>query len=447
MIQFNQNNTLLEMEDNCDWPILDFSKFENEMISGLTLDEICKVLNPTYSETIAAGHDDQGQSSRFGASLEMNEVKDLNSSVKSKNTLKRDKWASNIFVEWLKSRDTSSNYLEMDDTDLVDTLPRFIHEVRRKDGKRYPAASLVSIIAGIQNTFPQDRNINFFRLEKFSLVRDSLDSSMKISNKELAEVKRKSASTVSFDDEERLWECSFGEETPKKLLQTLFFLNGIHFALRGGEEHSNLLIEQFKIEERNGKKCLVYTEVSSKTYVGGLKNVRTQPKVVVHFESQNKKRCHVALFENFLKLRPRDSSRFYLRPLSSPRQEQWFSNRPIGKNQLCKYMKNIYSQAGLSSQMVTNHSLRATCATRLFHANVDEQLIMERTGHRSVTGVRAYKRTSDFHLENCSAIIDDQFVKRKVANSSERQTPFSVTNNFFMNNCTVTINSQKSDDP
>ena len=63
MISFNQNNTLLEMEDNCDWPILDFSKFEDEMISGLTLDEINKVLNPTheYSENIAdPGHDDQG---------------------------------------------------------------------------------------------------------------------------------------------------------------------------------------------------------------------------------------------------------------------------------------------------------------------------------------------------------------------------------------------------
>ena len=414
-----------------DWPILDFSKFDNGMISGLTLEEINRVLNPTYSEAILDADEDQGQSSRFGASLEIKEVEDLNSSVKSKNTLKRDKWASNIYMDWLKARVISTNYLKMDDECLIDTLPRFIHEVRRKDGKRYPAASLVSIIAGIQNTFPRDRNVNFFRSEKFRLVRDSLDSSMKISNKELAEMKRKSAPIVSFDDEEKLWKCSFGEETPKKLLQSLFYLNGIHFALRGGEEHSNLLIEQFKIEEREGKKCLVYTEVSSKTYVGGLKNVRTQPKVVVHYESQNKERCHVALFEKFLKLRPGDSSRFYLRPLNSPRQELWFSKRPIGKNQLCKYMKTIYSEAGLSSQMVTNHSLRATCATRLFHANVDEQLIMERTGHRSVTGVRAYKRTSDFHLENCSAIIDDQFAKRKATNSSKRQTTSSVTNNFL----------------
>ena len=42
----------------------------------------------------------------------------------------------------------------------------------------------------------------------------------------------------------------------------------------------------------------------------------------------------------------------------------------------------------------TNHSLRASLATRLFDAEVDEQLIMSRTGHSSTDGVRGYKRAS-----------------------------------------------------
>jgi len=40
----------------------------------------------------------------------------------------------------------------------------------------------------------------------------------------------------------------------------------------------------------------------------------------------------------------------------------------------------------------TNHSLKVSTATRLYSADVDEQLIMARTGHSSVTGVHAYKR-------------------------------------------------------
>ena len=57
-------------------------------------------------------------------------------------------------------------------------------------------------------------------------------------------------------------------------------------------------------------------------------------------------------------------------------------------------VKKMYADANITGYK-TNHSLRATTATRLYHAGVDEQLIMERTGHRSLDGVISYKRTSD----------------------------------------------------
>ena len=53
----------------------------------------------------------------------------------------------------------------------------------------------------------------------------------------------------------------------------------------------------------------------------------------------------------------------------------------------------------------TNHSLRATAATRLYQAGVDEQLIMEKTGHRSLEGMRSYKRTNTVQQENISDIL------------------------------------------
>ena len=40
----------------------------------------------------------------------------------------------------------------------------------------------------------------------------------------------------------------------------------------------------------------------------------------------------------------------------------------------------------------SNHSLRSTCATSLYHANIGEQVIQEITRHRSLA-VRSYKRT------------------------------------------------------
>ena len=56
-------------------------------------------------------------------------------------------------------------------------------------------------------------------------------------------------------------------------------------------------------------------------------------------------------------------------------------------------MTRLCAAAGIGG-FKTNHSLRATAATRLYQSGVDEQLVMERTGHRSLEGMRTYKRTS-----------------------------------------------------
>ena len=74
-------------------------------------------------------------------------------------------------------------------------------------------------------------------------------------------------------------------------------------------------------------------------------------------------------------------------------------------------MVNICKTSGIP-RTVSNHSLRATCATRLYHANIDKQTIMERIGNRSVTGVRTHKRRSDVHIENCSAILDGKTMRQ-----------------------------------
>ena len=56
-------------------------------------------------------------------------------------------------------------------------------------------------------------------------------------------------------------------------------------------------------------------------------------------------------------------------------------------------MSEMCKECGIGG-FKTSHSLRATAATRLYSAGIDEQLVMERTGHHSLEGIRSYKRTS-----------------------------------------------------
>lgn len=87
----------------------------------------------------------------------------------------------------------------------------------------------------------------------------------------------------------------------------------------------------------------------------------------------------------------------------------------------------------------SNHSLRASCATRLFNAGVDEQLIARQTGHRS-SAIRAYKRPTP-HLERTvssaiqgsksdNANDDEVSGKRFCADKESGSMNFTINVNF-----------------
>ena len=79
---------------------------------------------------------------------------------------------------------------------------------------------------------------------------------------------------------------------------------------------------------------------------------------------------------------------FYRRPLAVGIR---YGEQVLGINKIKELMKEITGKAGLVGNF-TNHSGKRTCATQLYQAGVDEQEIMSRTGHRSETAVRKYKR-------------------------------------------------------
>ncbi|XP_046575115.1 uncharacterized protein LOC124283129 [Haliotis rubra] len=128
--------------------------------------------------------------------------------------------------------------------------------------------------------------------------------------------------------------------------------------------------------------------------------------------------------------RPRDgkSSAFYLRQKRFVKDNAWFADCPIGKHPLRGTVGRICKLAGFAG-FYSNHSLRATTATRLYDAGVDEQLIAERTGHKSVA-IRSYKRTSS----EMEARVDDIIQRKRpcvtaaaTATSTTSSPTFSVS--------------------
>ena len=70
---------------------------------------------------------------------------------------------------------------------------------------------------------------------------------------------------------------------------------------------------------------------------------------------------------------------------------EWFTRNPVGYNPLGQTVRKLCEAAGIKGHF-TNHSLRATTATRGLTKGVPEKFVMERTGHCDVRSLQWCER-------------------------------------------------------
>ncbi len=246
-------------------------------------------------------------------------------------------------------------------------------------------------------------------------MRNMLDNCMKELSKEGVIREYQEAKAISIQDEEHLWQMGLlGDDTPEKLVNTLLYLMGLHFALRACDEHKALKVGYYsqlhtKMDHDSNRCYLEYTEKHSKSFQGGIQQLRDKPKVVYVFENvERPERCIVYIFEKYLAKRPSQdpkcSKDLYLRPLVKPQNPNiWYSCQPLGLGMLSKVIAKLCHAGGLEGRY-SNHNLRSTAATLMYNSNIDEQQITEVTGHKSIA-VRNYKRTSMKKQQEVSEVL------------------------------------------
>ena len=143
---------------------------------------------------------------------------------------------------------------------------------------------------------------------------------------------------------------------------------------------------------------------------------------------------------------------FYLQPLKNPTSQCWYSVKPIGHDTLDKAVARMCSLGGVGGY----RTIRATAATRLYQAGVDEQLIMEKTGHRSTEGARSYKHTSEQQLQQLSDILHGssstanhtasliQPLQQPLSDKQESSTEISVHHSSASKNVTMNFTQTPS---
>jgi len=286
-------------------------------------------------------------------------------------------------------------------------------------------------------------HINIFKDPGFSQFQMVLEAEMKhLQSAGIGAVQRKAE---TCDEEEILWQKGIlGDHTAEALLNTMVYMNGVYFSLRGGNEHRNLRHEPSQIQLfENPGECpyLKYSENLSKNHPGGLKGRKNKQKIVSHHANlSNPERCFVRLYKLYNSRCPpnRPKNAYYLKPIKGATKEDdiWYTDQPVGHCTLDTTIKRMCKQAGISG-FRTNHSLRSTTATRLYQSGcVEEQEIMQRTGHRSIEAVRSYKRPSNEQLIHVSDIL---------YNNSNAKKPCS-SNSHVDFNSTKTLSLECSND-
>ncbi|XP_067654082.1 uncharacterized protein KIAA1958-like [Haliotis asinina] len=367
---------------------------------------------------------------------------DLNEKLKlriPKSTQYKNTWAMEVFQRWQEERRQRpvsenlglwsvclrENLLNMDAEKLNMALKYFVFEARKKDGAFYPSTTLYGLFASLASSLKlHGSSLDIFNDDEFEDSRRALDASMRERSAEgMGPSTVKHTEVITLAEKQQLWEKGvLGDDTPQKLLDTVLYLTGLHFALRGGTEHRSLRMGNNPQitgphTDCHGRRYMEYTEDVSKTNKGGLNHRKLTAKKVRAYENlETPSHCYVRIVQKYMSycaaqsLKNKDA--FYFTPRKVPKGDDWFMETPVGHNKLQNTVGRICGQAGILGRK-TNHSLRATAATRLYEANVDEQIICEQTGHRSDV-VRVYKRTADAQKAAASDIVRAKKVKKDI---------------------------------
>ena len=350
-----------------------------------------------------------------------------------KQTYAKMMWGVNTYKEWRVNRLQKNFDLKIWQTDLDNvngisvesftySLTRFLAEVTKaQDGSDYPGHTLYHLVISIQKFVnEQGKDWKLVDGREFCEVRTVLDNLMKDRASRNIGMVVKQVNYVSLDYENTLWDRGLlGEDTPEKLRNTVLFLLGINLGLHAGDEHYDLRRDTLEkpsqiqfMNDSNGIRCLVYKEDSvTKTNDSGIKHMRKQCKTVWVHPSDNFQRLPVRLVEKYISLCPAVSPKtkkfnFYLRSLDRCKPSRWYGEQFVGINNIRKVVQTLLKDAKLNGYF-TNHSLRCSGMTRLFHKGVDRKLIKEFTGHSS-DAMDNYQITSDEQNAEMSRIIQGQ---------------------------------------
>ena len=202
---------------------------------------------------------------------------------------------------------------------------------------------------------------------------------------------------------------------PVRFCQKVWFLICYHFCLRGRELQAFLRAEDLQVVEETGSYITLSTSFASKTSRQGGTSGSDEVSIG-RIQAESQVKSVKLLLSKLDKGCPRNFQMAKKRVRAD--DEVWYTGQPLGKNTMASMMKRISEKASLS-RYFTNHSVRATCITKLAKAGVPDSVIMATSGHRRPESLLSYNRHSEVQKKRTAAILDETFeINRAIASAT-----------------------------
>ena len=287
-----------------------------------------------------------------------------------RSTQKKIKWVENLFESWRLNRNAylvtnpcpgehvmNSNLAELQNNkpELRYCMIRFICEVKKVNGEHYHSSTIWDIFMTIQmclNRQNPDAPIKFMSDPQFLELKTVVDSTMK-QHTGMGLGQRNQVDIITIEQEEILWQkCLLGDSNPEQLNNTILYLLGLNFALRGGQYYRAHSESNFVIKNDKNGRYLEYIEFRSKCKQGGIssrKIVQSSSKRRAYENKDNPDRCVVRIYEKLIQHLPTGcpaKALFYKPAKNFSTASCWYERNPRGKNTLDKVITDLCKQAG-----------------------------------------------------------------------------------------------------
>ena len=192
--------------------------------------------------------------------------------------------------------------------------------------------------------------------------------------------------------------CKKEKEFVSEQVEATFWVK--KFGSRGGD-HRNIVVNNSEI----GSNFIKFEENASKTYHGGLCDIKYVPRMVrpvCHSTEEKQEPCPVEIFRFYIGLvesHAKEVTAFYFKPSKTKFS---FDKVPVGINSLNKILPEMCEAAGFTRK--TAHSLRVTCVFSLFNGGVEKKIDSRKSGHRSIA-LFQYEEPTEEYVFKVSKIL------------------------------------------